>query len=82
MDQNLNHIFQQTNTILHSYSEKVKGFTSELDKHMSKGVVTLAGAVGDLNQAITGLPEAIKSVRKNTIRASEKDKIIYPDTRA
>ena len=82
VDQNLNHIFQQTNTSLQSYSEKVKGFTSELDKHMSKGVVTLAGAVGDLNQAITGLPEAIKSVRKNTVNISEKDKVIYPQTRA
>ncbi|MFK7824847.1 MAG: hypothetical protein AB8G05_11865 [Oligoflexales bacterium] len=81
VDQNLNHIFQQTNTSLHSYSEKVKGFTSELDKHMSKGVVTLAGAVGDLNQAITSLPEAIKSVRKNAINLNEKEKITYPDTR-
>lgn len=82
VDQNLNHIFQQTNTSLHSYSEKVKGFTTELDKHMSKGVVTLAGAVGDLNQAITSLPEAIKSVRKNTLNPDNKDKITYPQTRA
>ena len=81
VDQNLNHIFQQTNTSLHSYSEKVKGFTSELDNHMSKGMVTLAGAVGDLNQAITGLPEAIKSVRKTTIGINEKEKVTYPDTR-
>ena len=81
VDQNLNHIFQQTNQGLHSYSEKVKGFTTELDKHMSKGVVTLAGAVGDLNQAITGLPEAIKSVNKQTVAQAEQAKITYPRAR-
>ena len=81
VDQNLNSIFQQTHNNLNRYSEKVKDFTTDLDKHMSKGVMTLAGAVGDLRQTIGVLPESLKMLSKVPNYVQEREKINYPKNR-
>ncbi len=63
VDESLKVIFQETNHSLVSYSERFKGYTHDLDKHMSQGILSLAGAVSDLNQVVGNIPEAIKNVR-------------------
>ncbi len=56
IDDNLQRAFVQTSQNLNLYSDKVKDFTSELDKHMSKGMVSLASAVGDLSEVLRRSP--------------------------
>lgn len=63
VDHHLKNVIAQTHSSLENYSERVKDFTSDLDKHMSKGILTLAGAVGDLHQVVGHLPDAIKEAR-------------------
>ena len=63
VDDQLRSAISSTNDSLASYSEKVKSFTSDLDKHMSKGILSLAGAVGDLHQVVGHLPDAIREAK-------------------
>ena len=81
VDRSLYQAFEQTRTSLNQYSEKVKNFTIELDKHMSKGILTLSGAVGDLHQAIGALPESLKQVSRQPIENQERPETRYPERR-
>ena len=80
VDQSLHRAFTTTNASLNQYSEKIKGFTVELDKYMSKGILSLSGAVGDLHQVIGALPESLKHLnRQPTGTVSEGARI--PESR-
>lgn len=64
VDANLKDAFKQTNDSLVAYTQRFRTLTVDLDKHMSKGMLTLAGAVGDLHQAVGSLPQALKDAAK------------------
>lgn len=63
VDHHLKNAIEQTSLGLESYSEKVKDFTINLDKQMSKGILSLAGVVGDLNQVVGHIPTPAKEMR-------------------
>lgn len=52
VDLNLKNIFEDTNGAILGFAEKFKTLTVDLDHHMSKGMTSLAGAIGDLNKAL------------------------------
>lgn len=66
VDHSLYKSVSQTNQGINQYSEKMKNVTLELDKHMSKGLLSLAGAVGDLHQAVSHLPDMVNNMQSKT----------------
>lgn len=52
VDQSLGRTVAETNQSLTAYTDKVCLFTEQLDQQLSKGMLTLAGAVGDLQQVV------------------------------
>ena len=76
IDRNLYQVFHNTNSSLNSYSEKVKNFTLDLDKHLSKGMLTLAEAVGDLNHVLKDLPLNLDNKTNGTKTINTRDKSI------
>lgn len=81
VDQNLHQAFTQSQANLNQYSEKLRGFTLELDKYMSKGMLTLSSAVGDLHQAIAALPESLKHIKQQPNETHGRSGIHSQDTR-
>ncbi|MBI2602757.1 MAG: hypothetical protein HYW48_06855 [Deltaproteobacteria bacterium] len=57
VDKSLAAAFQNTNDSILAYTDKFKNLTREFDKHMSRGMHSLAGAIGDLQQVVGNLPK-------------------------
>jgi len=79
VDQSLHQAFTHSQNNLTQYSEKIRSFTLELDKYMSKGILTLSGAVGDLHQAIGALPETLRQIKKVPTENLNPGKAQYPN---
>ena len=70
----------QTNQGINQYSDKIKDFTVELDKHISKGLMSLAGAVGDLHQIVSHLPEMVNNMQTKTVETPHSKGYVRPIT--
>ena len=64
VDKSLAQAFATTHESITSYSDRFKNLTQDFDMHMSRGILSLAGAVGDLQHAISTLPEVLKKDAK------------------
>ena len=61
VDKSLAKAFVNTNESINAYTESFKHLTQDFDKQMHRGLLSLSGAVGDLQQVLGNLPASTKS---------------------
>ena len=64
VDISLKRVFQEINEGLGNYTERVKDFAIDFDKHMAKAIADLGGAVGQLDETVEDLLEALNRQRR------------------
>lgn len=64
VDVSLKGIFQEVNEGLRKYTDQVKEFAVEFDNLVAKAIADLGGAVGELDEAVEDLSEALTRIRR------------------